>query len=120
MKRRLLIALLAVLTFAYVSECSVSLAQERKPAEPSREEDRQVLKAPLEEMRLLRLSLQRANTLNYRVEITLEHVRLQQARVGPITHSVENVRARLNDARRTSSFTSTEKTRNADLPRRAL
>ncbi len=97
MRRRLLIALLAVLTMAYVSEFSISVAQERKPAELSREEDRQVLKALLEEMRLLRLSLQRANTLNYRVQITLERVRLQQARVDSITRSVENVRARLND-----------------------
>ena len=97
MRRRFLIVLLAILTLAYVSECSVSLAQERKPAESSREEDRQVLKALLEEMRLLRLSLQRANTLNYRVQITLERVRLQQARVDSITRSVESVRARLTD-----------------------
>jgi hypothetical protein len=78
------------------SETCVLNAQERKPVEPP-QEDRQVLRALLDEMRQLRLALQRANAVNHRLQITVERLRLQQVRVDSIALSLENVRSRMSD-----------------------
>ena len=95
MRRNIPIAMLAVVLGCL---CSVSVlhGQERK-TESAREDERQVLKALLEEMRQLRLALQRSNSLNHRLQITVERLRLQQGRLDSLTRSLENVRARMND-----------------------
>ncbi len=80
----------------FTAAVSVS-GQTEKPAEPLPDDDRQVLRALLEEMRELRLALQRANVASYRLQVTLERIRLQQARVDSVSRAVENVRSRLSD-----------------------
>lgn len=96
MRRSVLIAAVALMTLGCFSEASVSNAQDRKPVEPPHEE-RQVLRALLDEMRQLRLALQRANAVNHRLQITVERLRLQQGRVDSIARSLENVRSRMTD-----------------------
>jgi len=96
MRRSVLIVAVALITLGYFSETSVSNAQERKPFEPP-QEDKQVLRALLDEMRQLRLALQRANAVNHRLQITVERLRLQQGRADSIARSLENVRSRMTD-----------------------
>jgi hypothetical protein len=96
MRRSVLIAAFAFMTLGYLSDTCVLNAQERKPVEPP-QEDRQVLRALLDEMRQLRLTLQRANAVNHRMQITVERLRLQQGRVDSIARSLENVRSRMTD-----------------------
>jgi chromosome segregation ATPase len=96
MRRSVLIVAVALMTLGYFSKASVSNAQDRKPVEPP-QEDRQVLRALLDEMRQLRLALQRANAVNHRLQITVERLRLQQGRVDSIARSLENVRSRMSD-----------------------
>ena len=96
MRRSVFTAVVALMTLGCFSEASVSNAQDRKPVEPP-QEDRQVLRALLDEMRQLRLALQRANAVNHRLQITVERLRLQQGRVDSIARSLENVRSRMSD-----------------------
>ena len=96
MRRSVLIAAFSLMTLGYLSETCVLNAQERKLVEPP-QEDRQVLRALLDEMRQLRLALQRANAVNHRLQITVERLRLQQGRVDSIARSLENVRSRMTD-----------------------
>jgi chromosome segregation ATPase len=96
MRRNIPIAMLAIIVSACAYDVSVLHAQERT-TESAREDDKQVLKALLEELRQLRLALQRSNSVSHRLQITVERLRLQQARVDSLTHSLENVRARMTD-----------------------
>ncbi|MBI4468680.1 MAG: hypothetical protein HY650_05080 [Acidobacteria bacterium] len=73
------------------------LGQTGSSAEPTRDDERHVLRALLDEIHQLRLALQRANVVSYRLHITLERIRLQQARVDSISRDLESVRARLAD-----------------------
>jgi chromosome segregation ATPase len=82
-----------------LSEALVVNGQERRLAEPSREDEKQVLKALLDEIRQLRMALQRSNTLNHRLQITVERLRLQQGRVDSVARSLENARSRITDLR---------------------
>lgn len=88
--------MLAIFMLACLSDVSVLRAQERK-IEPVKEDDKQVLKALLEEVRQLRLALQRSNAVSHRLQITVERLRLQQARVDSLTRSLDNVRVRVTD-----------------------
>ena len=96
MRRSVLIAAFSLMTLGCFSETCVLNAQERKPIEPP-QEDRQVLRALLDEMRQLRLALQRSNAVNHRLQITVERLRLQQGRADSIARSLENVRSRITD-----------------------
>lgn len=96
MRRNIPIAMLAIFMLACLSDVSVLRAQERK-IEPVKEDDKPVLKALLEEVRQLRLALQRSNALSHRLQITVERLRLQQARVDSLTRSLDNVRVRVAD-----------------------
>lgn len=96
MRRNISIAMLAILMLACLYNVSVLRGQERK-TEPAKEDHKQVLKALLEEVRQLRLALQRSNALSHRLQITVERLRLLQARVDLLTRSLENVRVRVTD-----------------------
>lgn len=65
----------------------------------SPDDDRQVLKALLEEMRQLRLALQHTQAVSQRIQVTLERLRLQQDRVDSIRDLLDTTRARLNELR---------------------
>ncbi len=95
--RRILMAVLTLMTLACLFDASVLHGQERKPAESSKEDNKQVLRALLDEVRQLRLALQRSSAGNHRLQITLERLRLQQGRVDSLTRSLENVRSRITD-----------------------
>jgi chromosome segregation ATPase len=97
MRRKIVIAALALVMLAGLSQASALHAQERRSAESSKEDDKQVLRTLLDEVRQLRLALQRSNALNHRVQITLERLRLQQGRVDSLTRSLENLRTRISD-----------------------
>jgi chromosome segregation ATPase len=95
MRRSILIAAFVLIALGYLSETSVLNAQVTKPVEP--QEDKQVLRALLDEMRQLRMALQRSNAVNHRLQITVERLRLQQGRVDSVTRSLENMRSRITD-----------------------
>lgn len=97
MRRKIVIAALALVMLAGLSQASPLHAQERRSAESSKEDYQQVLRTLLDEVRQLRLALQRSNALNHRVQITLERLRLQQGRVDSLTRSLENLRSRISD-----------------------
>jgi chromosome segregation ATPase len=97
MRRKIVIAGLALVMLAGLSRASALHAQEKRSAESSKEDDQQVLRTLLDEVRQLRLALQRSNALNHRVQITLERLRLQQGRVDSVARSLENVRSRMTD-----------------------
>ncbi|HLA10583.1 MAG TPA: hypothetical protein VJ023_08300 [Pyrinomonadaceae bacterium] len=97
MRRNVLLTVLALMMLVSLSEALVVNGQDRRLAEPSKEDDKQVLKALLDEVRQLRMALQRSNTLNQRLQITLERLRLQQGRVDSLARSLENVRTRITD-----------------------
>lgn len=56
------------------------------------ESDAQTTKALLEEVRQLRLILQRNSVATYRAQVTLERLKLQQAVVGKLTDDLEQLR----------------------------
>lgn len=96
MRRQIVITALALVMLAGLSQASALHAQERRSDESSKE-DKQVLRTLLDEVRQLRLALQRSNALNHKVQIALERLRLQQARVDSLTRSLENLRTRISD-----------------------
>ena len=76
-----------------------ALGQAGRPAQPPQDEDRQVLRSLLDEVRQLRLALQRADVVSRRIHVTVERVRLRQARVDSIGRALEGARSRLADLR---------------------
>ena len=97
MRQKIAIAALALAMLAGLSQASALHAQERRSAESAKEDDQQVLRTLLDEVRQLRMALQRSNALNHKVQITVERLRLQQGRVDSLTRSLENVRSRITD-----------------------
>ena len=97
MRRKIVIAALALVMLAGLSQASALHAQERRSAESAKEDHQQVLRTLLDEVRQLRMALQRSNALNHKVQITVERLRLQQGRVDSLTRSLENVRSRITD-----------------------
>jgi chromosome segregation ATPase len=97
MRRSILAALLVVAAAAFFVVATTVSGQTGSPPGPSRDDDRQVLRALLDEVRQLRLALQRANVVSHRLRVALERIRLQQARVDSLTRALEGVRSRLTD-----------------------
>lgn len=77
--------------------------QVRKGAESPPDDDRRILRALLEEVRQLRVELQRANVVSQRLQITLARIRLQESRVDSLTRSLQTVRSHLIEMRETRS-----------------
>ncbi len=73
--------------------------QNMKVVESQQDEEKQILRALLEEVRQLRLELRRANLIS----ITLERIRLHEARVESLTQSLQTSRSRLIEMRETYS-----------------
>ena len=99
MKQGMLIMMLLVIPSDLCFTPSTVSGQTRKNAEASTDEDRQVLQALLEEMRQLRLAIQRTQVVSQRIQVTLERIRLQQAHVDSLARSLESVRSRLVEIR---------------------
>lgn len=78
MRRKIVIAALALVMLAGLSQASALHAQERRSAESAKEDHQQVLRTLLDEVRQLRMALQRSNALNHKVQITVERLRFQQ------------------------------------------
>jgi predicted nucleic acid-binding Zn-ribbon protein len=96
MKQIFNVVLVLFVWFFFTAAASVS-GQTRTPPDPLRDDDRQVLRALLDEMRELRLALQRANVASYRLQVTLERIKLQQGRMDSFSRALESVRSRLSD-----------------------
>lgn len=64
---------------------------------PSGQSDGQTVKALLDEVRLLRLAMQRNGVATYRAQITLERLKLQQARVDELLKEQAELRSRIKD-----------------------
>jgi hypothetical protein len=99
MRRNPLLKALVVAALACFIATTSAFGQTARPAEPPRDDERQVLRALLDEVRQLRLALQRANVVSHRLQVMLERIRLQQARVDSISRALEGVRSRLADLR---------------------
>ncbi|MEK6323714.1 MAG: hypothetical protein AABN33_18895 [Acidobacteriota bacterium] len=72
-------------------------AQTGKPFEPDQSGDGQLLRSLIDEVRQLRLAIERSNLSAYRVQIAIERMRLQQGRVDAIARDLENVRLQLSN-----------------------
>ena len=98
MKNKTLICMLVFAAFFGLRSAPTVLSQGRPDSGPPQAGDK-LLAALLEEMRQLRIILQRTNVISHRLQITLERIRLQQARIDSIVLNSEGVRARLGDLR---------------------
>ncbi|MDQ3802578.1 MAG: hypothetical protein M3416_01815 [Acidobacteriota bacterium] len=81
MRRHILMAVLVFVTTACFTNPPALLGQDRKNAESPKEGDGAVLRELPDEVRQLRLALQRSSAINHRLQVTLERIRLQQGRV---------------------------------------
>ncbi|MBL8186512.1 MAG: hypothetical protein JNK38_00815 [Acidobacteria bacterium] len=77
-----------------------SLAQSNKSevAPVNSQDDTQVLRMLLNEVRQLRLTLQQTNVNAYRTQIALERLRLQQTRVDKLTRDLAELQMQMNEA----------------------
>jgi predicted nucleic acid-binding Zn-ribbon protein len=78
--------------------CSLSFplaAQEREAAPPAK--DDAVLRALLDEVRQLRIALQRSQLGLYRAQLVIERLRVQQQRVDRLTEELEGVKEELSN-----------------------
>lgn len=94
-----LIRVLAAVVF--VTVCGAGAVRAQTPAAPMRgaaTDDAQVLRALLTEVRELRMTLQRVNVKAYRMQIGLERLRQQQARVDQFSRELTEVRMNLAEA----------------------
>lgn len=94
-----LMRVLAALFF--VAGCACVAAKAQAPVTSKREsaaDEGQVLKALLTEVRELRMTLQRVNVKAYRMQIGLERLRQQQARVDQFSRELAEVRMNLAEA----------------------
>lgn len=80
-------------------------AQSQKPLESAQDENTHILKALLEETRLLRLELQQTNSFSQRLIVTLERIRIGQSRLDSLTQSLETVERQLGEMAATRSRT---------------
>ena len=77
---------------------SCSLFQrEARAQSPKQNNDEQITKALLEEVRLLRQTLQRLNLNAYRSQIIVERIRAQNDRVARLSRSLEDIRDEMAD-----------------------
>ena len=95
MRRSILLVVMVMTVAAFLIAPPFASGQNTKPVATPQDDDRQVLRALLEEMRQLRLALQRSQLASQRIQVTLERIRLGQARMDSITRALENLRARL-------------------------
>ena len=84
-------ALRTLLCFLALSSVT-AFAQAPKANEPTTQKDEQTLRSLLDEVRQLRVALQRANLNAYRAQITVERLRIQQDRVDRLARELEGVR----------------------------
>ena len=80
MQRNIPTTTLIILLTTWIAGTSAS-GQSRSSPDTSQADDRQIMQALVYEMRQLRLAVQRTNVISHRLQITLERLRLQQARV---------------------------------------
>lgn len=99
MKKRNLAYAPIILASALFVAPFTAAGQTTKMAEAPQDDDRQVLRALLDEMRQLRVALQRTQVVSQRIQVTLERTRIQQAHVDTLTRSLEGVRTRLTEIR---------------------
>ncbi|NOT61987.1 MAG: hypothetical protein HOP19_17365 [Acidobacteria bacterium] len=67
------------------------------------ESDAQTVKALLDEVRQLRLVLQRNSVATYRAQVTLERLKLQQSQVNELTRELVELRNRIKELERNAS-----------------
>ena len=84
----------AVLFFALPNS---SFAQDRRSSESTTADGERTLQALLEEVRHLRITLERLNLSAYRAQILVERLRAQQARVDHLKQSLDSIRNEIND-----------------------
>ena len=85
--------LLTIFCFIFVA---TSRAQTAKPTEPAQPGDGQLLRALLDEVRQLRLAIERSNLGTFRVQVAIERMRSQQGRVDSVARDLENLRLQLS------------------------
>jgi predicted nucleic acid-binding Zn-ribbon protein len=104
---------------------SAALAQDGQPPAPAQVDERQVLRALLNEVHQLRLALQQASLSGYRAQIAVERLRLQQERVERLSRELEDYRNQIAELKSHQSRLGemlkeleTQLNREADLVRR--
>jgi DNA repair exonuclease SbcCD ATPase subunit len=95
-KRLITHSLLCLIAICALVSAS-AMAQTTK--QPETVEQESVLKALLNEMRLLRLALERNNMISHRSEVLLSRLRTQQERVDRLARDLEEARKQLSEMR---------------------
>lgn len=90
------IVLCTLLCFLALSSVT-AFAQAPKTNEAATQKDEQTLRSLLDEVRQLRVALQRANLNAYRAQITVERLRIQQDRVDRLARELEGVRREISE-----------------------
>lgn len=72
-------------------------AQASKTADPATQNEERTLRALLDEVRQLRIALQRAKLNTYRAQITVERLRIQQDKVDRVARDLREVRAEIEE-----------------------
>jgi chromosome segregation ATPase len=89
---------LCLSTFVHFTPTS-TFAQTRKQVESAQTDRDQALQQLLEEVRELRLAVQRATITNTRFQMLIERARTEQARVDSIGRQLESLRSQVADMR---------------------
>lgn len=88
----------SVILFLAIACFSSTLAQALSSQTVKREDDSELIKALLSEVRELRMTLQRNSVTSYRAQITLERLRLQQTRVEALAREQREVQSSIKNA----------------------
>jgi SMC interacting uncharacterized protein involved in chromosome segregation len=99
MKQLIVIGALMICASGAWPISSVVVAQSPMNVPAAPDQDKHVLIELLQEMRQLRVALQRMQAVSQRTQVTLERIRLQQNRVDSISRTLENLRTHLADIR---------------------
>lgn len=103
--KRILLSLIAT---SLLFICSQAVVAQSDSISGSRTDEKQILKAVLEEIRQLRLEAQRAHTFSHRLVVTLERVRFEQSRIDSLARSAQTLRRQVEEIQATRARIETE------------
>ena len=99
MKSVLKVGWLALCVVICLAASSTALAQSGNAANAVPADDKQLTQALLNEIKLLRQTLQRTSVSSFRAQVLTERLRVQQDQVNQLSREVEGLRSMLTDGR---------------------
>lgn len=95
-KKALLFSILFSTLWSFATSAP-TVAQSRQPDSAAQTDDRQVLRALLDEVRKLRHTIERNNLNTFRAQLIFERIRLHRERYDHLATQIEDVRDQLTD-----------------------